>query len=122
MQVGKILTFSLLITVLQIAAGFFITLISPTVNFSDKDTAIYQFSSAFVIELMCFSRMIIGSKSIQLGNFVSIVCLISCLSTLAELLLVGAINVDLLKMNIASLFLSYFVAIILKLLTFYFRR
>ena len=122
MQVGKTLTFSILIAVLQIATGVFITLISPTVNFSDKDTAIYHLSTAFIIELICFSRMIIGSKSIQFDNFVSIVCLISCLSTLAELLLVGAINVDLLKMNIASLFLSYFVAIILKLLTFYVRR
>lgn len=122
MQVGKILTFSLLISVLQITAGFFITLISPTVNFSDKDTAIYHLSSAFVIELICFSRMIISSRSIQFGNFVSIVCLISCSSSLVELLLVGTINVVLLKMNIASSFLSYFVAIILKLLTFYVRR
>lgn len=116
MQITKILKFSLLISVLQMAAGLFFTLTSPTLNLSDKDTAIYNLSTAFVIELICFSRMIIGSKSIQFGNFVCIACLLVSSSSLVELLLVGAINVDTLKMNIASSFLSYFAAINLKLL------
>lgn len=116
MQITKILKFSLLISVLQMAAGLFFTLTSPTLNLSDKDTAIYNLSTAFVIELICFSRMIIGSKSIQFGNFVCIACLLVSSSSLVELLLVGAINVDTLTMNIASSFLSYFAAIILKLL------
>lgn len=116
MQITKILKFSLLISVLQIAAGLFFTLTSPALNLSDKDTAIYNLSTAFVIELICFSRMIIGSKSIQFGNFVCIACLLVSSSSLVELLLVGAINVDTLTMNIASSFLSYFAAIILKLL------
>lgn len=116
MQITKILKFSLLISVLQMAAGLFFTLTSPALNLSDKDTAIYNLSSAFVIELICFSRMIIGSKSIEFGNFVCIACLLVSSSSLVELLLVGAINVDTLTMNIASSFLSYFAAIILKLL------